>query len=69
MAVLAPEEALPPRENIVRAGQWIANEIINIDEKTLTDAMAPTATRPCALALWHGKEAWELWQELEAKEK
>ncbi len=65
---LAPEEVLPPRENIVRAGQWIVNEIIGLDQQTLVDRYGPNSHAARALALWRGKEAWDLWQELEAAE-
>jgi hypothetical protein len=38
---LAPEEVQPPRETIVRAGQWLTRTLLEIDEKTLLQAYGP----------------------------
>jgi hypothetical protein len=61
---LAPEEALPPRENIVRAGQWIVQAINEVDEKTLVERYGPNSHAVRALCLWRGKEAYPMWQSL-----
>lgn len=66
---LAPEEVQPPRETIVRAGQWLCNTIIGIDEKDLQNSYGPYSHAARALCLWRGKEAFPMWQEVGAEVK
>lgn len=49
---LAPEEVLPPREVIVRAGQWTVSAIADLSEEELTQHYGPLSHAGRALALW-----------------
>jgi hypothetical protein len=59
---LAPLEVQPPRQTIVRAGQWLARALVEMDEKDLREAYGPYTHAARALCLWRGMEAWEAWQ-------
>jgi hypothetical protein len=59
---LAPEEVQPPRETIVRAGQWLTRTLLEIDEKTLLAAYGPYSHAARALCLWKGIEPMEAWR-------
>lgn len=61
---LAPPEAQPPRETVVRAGQWIANTLVGLDDTRLSERYGPYSHAARALCLWRGQEAWPLWQSL-----
>jgi hypothetical protein len=63
---LAPEEVQPPRETIVRAGQWLCNTIVGIDQKDLATSYGPYSHAARALCLWRGKEAFPMWQQITA---
>lgn len=52
---LAPQELHPPRENLVRAGQWLSRTIIELDESTVTELYTYLTHAGRALALWRGK--------------
>ena len=56
---MAPDELHPPRETIVRAGQWLANEIVAMDEKKVEQNYTFLTHAARALALWRGKHADE----------
>jgi hypothetical protein len=51
---LAPEEVLPPRETIVRAGQWLSETIVQMDDKSIKDSYTYLSHAGRALALWRG---------------
>ncbi len=52
---LAPEEVLPPREVIVRAGQWTVSAIADLSEAELEQHYGPLSHAGRALALWRHK--------------
>ncbi|MFP6666188.1 MAG: hypothetical protein VB876_02690 [Pirellulales bacterium] len=51
---LAPEELLPPRETIVRAGQWLTQTIVQMDDASIKDSYTYLSHAGRALALWRG---------------
>lgn len=59
---LAPEEVQPPRETIVRAGQWLACTLVEMDEKQLLEAYGPYTHAARALCLWRSKEPLAAWR-------
>ncbi|MGI8982907.1 MAG: hypothetical protein ACR2FY_27115 [Pirellulaceae bacterium] len=59
---LAPEQVQPPRENIVRAGQWITRTLLEIDQKELTETYGPYSHAARALCLWRSVEPMEAWR-------
>lgn len=56
---LAPAEVQPPRETIVRAGQWLARTLLELDEAALLKAYGPYSHAARALCLWKGVEPAE----------
>jgi len=64
---LAPDEVQPPRECVVRAAQWLARTLIEMDDKELALAYGPYSHAARALCLWRGMEAWEEWQKVRLK--
>jgi hypothetical protein len=62
---LAPEAAQPPRECVVRAAQWLARALVEMDEKELINAYGPYTHAARALCLWRGVEPWEFWKQAE----
>lgn len=60
---LAPEEVQPPRETIVRAGQWLVKTLTEIDEKTLLEAYGPYTHAARALCLWRSVEPYDAWRQ------
>lgn len=58
----APEEVQPPRETIVRAGQWLVRTLTEMDEKELIGAYGPYTHAARALCLWRGVEPFAAWQ-------
>ncbi len=58
---IAPQETLPPRETIIRAGQWLASEVSNLDDATVTKNFTFLTHVGRALALWRQTfpAAWE----------
>jgi hypothetical protein len=62
---LAPEEVQPPRETIIRAAQWLARSLVEMDEKELLEAYGPYTHAARALCLWRGVEAYEFWKKHE----
>jgi hypothetical protein len=61
---LAPQEFQPPRESIVRAGQWLARAVAEEDPATLEKNYGPFTHAARALSLWRKQEAWDAWQRL-----
>lgn len=59
---LAPEEVQPPRETIIRAAQWLARALIEMDQKELLEAYGPYTHAARALCLWRGVEPFEAWR-------
>jgi hypothetical protein len=57
----APEEVQPPRETIVRAGQWLARALIELDQKDLEQAYGPYTHAARALAMWRNQEPYQAW--------
>ncbi len=60
---LAPEEVQPPRETIVRAGQWLTTALLEMDQKQLHDAYGPYSHAARALCLWKGVEPMAAWEQ------
>ncbi len=65
---LAPEEVLPPRENLVRAGQWLVRTLLEIDEHDLRDRYGPYSHAVRALSLWRGRQPYDAWSAVHAEE-
>lgn len=59
---LAPDEVQPPRESIVRAGQWLARTLVEMDQKELLEAYGPYSHAARALCLWRSKDPFTTWQ-------
>ena len=66
---LAPEEIQPPRETIVRAGQWLTRTLLELDPKKLHDAYGPYSHAARALCLWKGVEPMAAWKRAEVREQ
>lgn len=60
---LAPEEVQPPRENVVRAGQWLTRTLLEMDEADLIEAYGPYTHAARALALWRSKDPYTAWND------
>lgn len=52
---LAPQELHPPRENLIRAGQWLARTVAGLDRPTVKKSYTFLTHAGRALALWRGK--------------
>ena len=59
---LAPAEVQPPRETIVRAGQWLTRTLLELDAGQLHKAYGPYSHAARALCLWKGVEPMEAWR-------
>jgi hypothetical protein len=57
---LAPREVHPPRETLVRAGQWLVRIVDELDEKQIGDNYTFLSHAGRALALWRGRLPAEL---------
>ncbi len=64
---LAPEEIQPPRESIVRAGQWLTRSLLELDARQLHDAYGPYSHAARALCLWKGVEPIAAWERREVR--
>jgi hypothetical protein len=51
---IAPKELHPPRETLIRAGQWLVHEIEKMDDKAIDDNYTFLTHAGRALALWRG---------------
>jgi hypothetical protein len=65
---LAPEEVQPPRENVIRAAQWLARALVEMDQKDLLEAYGPYTHAARALCLWRSAEPMDAWKQLKAVE-
>lgn len=52
---MAPAELHPPRETLVRAGQWLVREIDGMSAKSIADNYTFLSHAGRALALWRGR--------------
>ncbi len=59
---LAPPEVQPPRETIVRAGQWLVRAMLEIDPQTLASHYGPCSHAGRALCLWRSQEPYIAWK-------
>ena len=59
---LAPDDLQPPREAVVRAGQWLARTLLEMDGKQLHEAYGPYSHAARALCLWRSREPFEFWR-------
>jgi hypothetical protein len=64
---LAPEEVQPPRETVIRASQWLARTLVEMDENDLAQAYGPYSHAVRALCLWRGVEPYTFWRGQHAK--
>jgi len=53
---IAPESVLPPRENVIRAGQWLVRQVQSLDDQAIDDNYTYLSHVGRALALWRGIE-------------
>ena len=60
---LAPDEVQPPRETIVRAGQWLARTLGEMDEQAIVEAYGPYSHSARALCLWRQVDPYEAWKQ------
>jgi hypothetical protein len=60
---LAPEEVLPPREHIIRACQWLARTLPEMEPREVAEYYGPLSHAARALCLWRAKEPFEAWQQ------
>jgi hypothetical protein len=59
---LAPDQVQPPRETVIRAAQWLARTLVEMDQKDLLEAYGPYTHAARALCLWRGVEPFEAWK-------
>ena len=52
---LAPEEVHPPREVVIRAGQWLARAVLGLEDATIARQYTFLSHAGRALALWRGQ--------------
>lgn len=52
---MAPEELHPPRDTLIRAGQWLVREIDQMSDKSIADNYTFLSHAGRALALWRGE--------------
>ena len=58
----APAEVLPPRETIVRACQWIARTMPELEERELLEHYGPFSHAARALCLWRSQDPYTAWK-------
>ncbi|HZZ70613.1 MAG TPA: hypothetical protein VFE24_00050 [Pirellulales bacterium] len=58
---LAPPEVQPPRETIIRAGQWLVRAMLEVDHDTLTKWYGPFSHAARALCLWRSVNPADVW--------
>jgi hypothetical protein len=66
---MAPAELHPPREVLIRAGQWMVQSIDRIDPERVREDYAFISHAGNALAYWRGKHPDEFMQEYLARQK
>jgi hypothetical protein len=59
---LAPPEVLPPRETLVRAGQWLVRAMLEVDETSLRRDYGPFTHAARALCLWRSRDPYQAWR-------
>ena len=59
---LAPPEVQPPREHVVRAGQWLARTMTEADAATLARRYGPFSHAARALCLWRSVDPYQAWR-------
>ena len=59
---LAPAEVQPPRETIVRAGQWLVRSMLEVEQKSLEKWYGPFTHAARALCLWRSVDPAAVWQ-------
>jgi hypothetical protein len=59
---LAPPEVQPPRETMVRAGQWLVRAMLEVDDASLQKMYGPFSHAARALCLWRSKEPALAWK-------
>lgn len=64
---IAPSDVHPPRETIIRAGQWLVRALQEVDQKLLDDHYGPCTHASRALCLWRSTDPYEAWQKGQAK--
>lgn len=52
---MAPKELHPPRETLIRAGQWLVHEIEKMDDKAIDDNYTFLTHAGRSLTLWRGR--------------
>ncbi|PHS12717.1 MAG: hypothetical protein COA78_07985 [Blastopirellula sp.] len=57
---IAPKEVQPPREVVIRAGQWLVSEISNMEPESLNKSYTFLTHVGRALCLWRGKFPHEI---------
>lgn len=62
---MAPQELHPPRETIVRAGQWLARTISEMDDRLIQKNFTFLTHAGRALALWRARFPDEVYPEVE----
>ena len=62
---LAPEQVQPPRETVIRAAQWLARTLVEMDQKELLEAYGPYTHAARALCLWRGLEPYNAWKKFQ----
>jgi hypothetical protein len=66
---MAPEELHPPREVLIRAGQWLVREVDKLDEKRLPETYTFLTHVGRALSLWRAEMPAAAWQRLERQRR
>lgn len=66
---LAPDEVQPPRETVIRAAQWLARTLVEMDQKELLDAYGPYTHAARSLCLWRSMEPSAAWKKNETDNK
>lgn len=59
---LAPPEVQPPAETIVRAAQWLARTLLELDDKQIVEAYGPYSHGARALCLWRSADPYAAWK-------
>jgi hypothetical protein len=52
---LAPEEVQPPRETVIRAGQWLARTVLEMEDRNIQANYTFLSHAGRALSLWRGR--------------
>ena len=65
----APPEVLPPRQVIVKAGQWMARTVTEMSDKDIQKGYTFLTHAGRALALWRGGFTADVWRRLKNKTK